>query len=136
MKKLSLPILLVLFSQPTFAEEQEMNLFFNSPSKNIFCGGNNEFVSCMIIETTATPAQPRPDDCPFDWGQMIDLESDGKAKLACFSDFPFEPNARVLNYGERLGKQKWLCSSSEKGMQCENHLGHGFFLSRLTQSIY
>lgn len=135
MKKLLTFILFTLFSLNSFADD-EMNVFFNSPSKNIFCGGHNHFVSCMILETNAKPAQPRPEDCNLDWGQMVYLPIDGKPELVCHGDFPFEQNARTLNYDERFGKLKWLCTSSEKGMQCENHLGHGFIISRMLQELY
>ena len=43
----------------------------------------------------------------------------------------FSPNNPVLGYGEKIFKNRFKCTSKQKGMRCKNQKsGHGFLLAR------
>lgn len=138
MKKLLQATLLgagtMLLATPALAQ------YFNSPSGNIYCAGDegeNGYVSCFIMDTTnSKPPQPKPKDCDFDWGGMFAVERTGRAYMECYSDFPYDPNARVLQYGQSVNGKGWSCTSQTTGMRCVNSSGRGFQLSKSKQTLF
>ena len=104
--------------------------FFQTPSGNIGCAMGGGFVRCDTIEHTWSPG-PKPSSCEFDWGGSIGLGRKDPAEFLCVSDAAFDTNSRVLDYGEKIFKNRFSCSSKQKGLRCVNHKsGHGFFVSR------
>lgn len=118
---------------------------FATPSKNIVCGGDEpardgfpagQGVSCYVREIEGTPPEKRPKDCEFDWGQEFVLDRTGKPRMTCYSDFAYHPEPPVLAYGQTIRGKGWQCSSSEKGIRCENSQKHGFELGRKQQRFF
>lgn len=118
---------------------------FATPSKNIVCGGdvpakNGEKawhgVSCYVTQIEGTPPIKRPKDCEFDWGQEFVLGRTGKPEMTCYSDYSYHLNPPILAYGKTIRGKGWQCSSSEKGMRCENSQKHGFEISRKQQRFF
>lgn len=126
----------LLFCMPLAAFAVE----FQSPSGNILCNGD-EFemssVSCLIVEVeNKKPPIPKPKDCQFDWGQDFSLDHKGKAYMNCYSDFPYNQDAKVLPYGQSINGKGWTCTSQKTGMRCVNKDGKGFLLSRKKQILF
>ena len=97
----------------------------------------NGGVMCYITDMTNTkPAQPRPKDCEFDWGQAFQVEKTGRASMFCYSDYPFDNHPTVLNYGQTLKGKTYECTSKTTGMTCKNTSGHGFTLSKGSQKLF
>jgi hypothetical protein len=49
----------------------------------------------------------------------------------------FSSDVRVLEYGEKITKNRFTCTSNTSGMRCANrNSGHGFFLSRQTVRLF
>jgi hypothetical protein len=102
---------------------------FHTPSGNINCGMGGGFVRCDIREHSWSPP-PKPASCEFDWGS-IGVGRQDPAEFLCVSDAVGGPDSQVLDYGEKIVKNRFTCSSKEKGLRCKNHKsGHGFFVSR------
>jgi hypothetical protein len=103
---------------------------FHSPSGNINCGMGGGFVRCDITEHTWT-SPPQPATCEFDWGGSVGVGRKDPASFLCVSDAVGGPDSQVLGYGEKIYKNRFSCSSKQKGMRCVNHKsGHGFAVSR------
>lgn len=138
MKKLLQATLLgtgtMLLATPALAQ------YFNSPSGNIYCAGDegeNGYVSCFIMDTTnKKPALPKPKSCDYDWGNDFGVGRSGKAHMNCYSDFAYDPNARTLGYGKSINGKGWTCTSQTTGMRCVNSSGRGFQLSKSKQTLF
>jgi hypothetical protein len=104
--------------------------FFQSPSGNIACAMGGGAVRCDILEHSWTPP-PKPADCDVDWGNGVQVGRRDPASFVCAGDTVFSPDIPVLGYGERAIKNRFRCTSKQKGMRCVNTKSrHGFFLSR------
>jgi hypothetical protein len=115
--------------------------FFHTPSKNIYCAAiesdQGNAVDCIILEmNNSEPALPRPADCDLDWGQRFAVGETGEGEMGCAGDTVQDPSARLLPYGKSLDIPGISCASSEKGLECKNKEGHGFFLSRAKQRVF
>lgn len=118
---------------------------FKTPSGNIVCGGDIKDasrgmdpwagVSCLI-GIKNNPIREKPKDCELDWGGMFTLSQKGETVMECYGDFPFEINARVLNYGESIQGDGWKCSSQKNGLSCINEEKHGFKIKRSQQVLF
>ena len=103
---------------------------FTSPTGNIACimdqdGG----ASCFIGDKDWTIAAPTEPDCEFDFGNAIDVTPLG-ASYPCYSDFSWDPDAPVLDYGSSMEVGEFRCESARTGVTCVNAAGEGFVLSR------
>ncbi len=104
--------------------------FFQTPSGNIACAMGGGAVRCDIQEHSWT-APPKPSDCDVDWGGGVAVGRKGVASFVCAGDTVFAPQNPVLGYGERQIKNRFRCTSKQKGVRCVNTKNrHGFFLSR------
>ena len=104
--------------------------FFQTPSGNIGCAMGGGAVRCDIKQKS-WEAPPKPSWCDVDWGFGAAVGRKGAANYVCAGDTVFEPGERVLGYGERQVKNRFRCSSKQKGIRCANTKNkHGFFMSR------
>ena len=139
----------VLVCSATHAAQANQNsvyeINFKTPSGNIVCGGDigNSLpdikpwngVSCLV-GINNKPIRKKPKNCEFDWGGMFTLSQKGEAVMECYSDFPFDPSSRVLNYGETIEGSGWKCLSKKNGLLCVNKEGRGFELNRNQQKLF
>lgn len=111
--------------------------FFESPSGNIACLADADWVRCDIQERDWTPP-PRPADCPSEtgYGQGIVLEATGKPTFICAGDTTFGGDARILDYGERESSTAYRCTSETTGIRCDNRDGHGFTIARESYDLF
>ena len=116
---------------------------FRTPSGNIECSIGQDFgvppdLRCAIFERSGPPAAPRPPGCAGPWGHIFVLLERGPVRMECGD--PGRPSAApgidVAPYGVSAAWGGIGCSSSERGLECRNADGHGFFLSRARQSAY
>ncbi|WP_188108815.1 DUF6636 domain-containing protein [Mycolicibacter arupensis] len=121
---------------PSVLAQPEMH-FFKSPSGNIACLVDADWVRCDIEERDWSPP-PRPADCPSQtgYGQGIHLDAYGKPEFVCAGDTTFSPDAKTLKYGERDSSTTILCTSEAAGIRCENREGHGFVISRESYELF
>jgi hypothetical protein len=104
--------------------------FFQTPSGNIACAMGGGSVRCDIQEHSWTPP-PKPSYCDVDWGGGVAVGRRDPAGFVCAGDTVFSPNNPVLQYGEKIFKNRFKCASKQKGVRCKNQKsGHGFLLSR------
>lgn len=121
---------------------QSYRQIFTTPSGNIACGGDsktgsNTVLHCYIQDLAKKPAQCKKQGV----GLEFTLSKTGSGKLLC-SSHEFEPDnfdeeiTKVLPYGSSISGNGWKCDSTTTGLNCSNNQGHGFRLSRQTQSTY
>ena len=109
---------------------------FTSPSGNIGCMLDDDFVRCDIAERNWAPP-PRPADCPdvTGYGQGIELQSTGSPRFVCAGDTALG-GGPALPYGQSRSRGDISCSSEPSGMRCVNTDGRGFTLSREDYSVF
>jgi hypothetical protein len=105
--------------------------FFQSPSGNIGCVVGGGIARCDILEHSWTPP-PKPSSCiDLDYGNGVEVIGGHPGEYTCAGDTVFSPSAPVLQYGDKITKNRFTCTSKTSGMRCANrNSGHGFFLSR------
>jgi hypothetical protein len=118
---------------PTASADTDM---FTSPSGNIGCMMDFDYVRCDINERNWTPP-PRPADCApqTGYGQGITLPVNGRAQFVCGGDSAMGAGW-VLPYGQSHAGGGLSCMSETTGMRCNNSDGHGFMLSRESYSLF
>lgn len=121
---------------PAAGAAPEMH-FFESPSGNIACLADADWVRCDIEDRDWSPPA-RPSDCPSQtgYGQGIILEVHGKPKFVCGGDTTFGGDARVLSYGDRDATTGYTCFSEKSGIRCENRDDHGFTIGRESYELF
>lgn len=103
-------------------------VYFQSPSGNIYCEGGNGSVGCFIFETN----QGANDGCAY-----IIESGAGKARRVCGADGSNDDEpVTTLHYGKSINGKGWTCTSQQVGMRCVNKAGKGFQLSRAKQSLF
>jgi hypothetical protein len=108
---------------------------FQTPSGNIACGLARQSARCDIKDRSWTPP-PKPASCPLDWGQGLVVSGSGKGQVVCAGDTVLNPDAPVLDYGERAGVGGVVCDSESSGVTCTSGAGHGFFISRESYRLF
>jgi hypothetical protein len=108
---------------------------FQTPSRNIVCGGYSGSQPAWLrcdISSGLKPKPSRPKGCEFDFAGTLTLSATGRARIGCVSDvvLPDPTKARVLAYGTSWHYGPFTCKSAKTGLSCRNSAGHGFFLSR------
>jgi hypothetical protein len=104
--------------------------FFKTPSGNIGCVMGGGAVRCDIKQKS-WEAPPKPSWCDVDWGFGAAVGRKHKANYVCAGDTAFELGEPTLGYGERQVKNRFRCTSKQKGIRCVNTKNkHGFFMSR------
>ena len=118
---------------PPEPEPQELTSF-STPSGNIGCVMDPEYVRCDIRERSWEPPPP-PADCELDFGQGIELANETRAHLVCAGDTTLGAE-EALEYGETSRVGPYRCVSAAAGLTCQAESGHGFFLSKETYELY
>ena len=105
--------------------------FFESPSGNIGCVIGGGLARCDILEHSWTPP-PAPASCQdLDYGNGVEVIGGHPGEYTCAGDTVFSPGVRVLQYGDKITKNRFTCTSKTSGMRCANrNSGHGFFIAR------
>jgi hypothetical protein len=111
--------------------------FFQSPSGNIGCVVGGGIARCDILEHSWTPP-PKPSSCiDLDYGNGVEVVGGHPGEYTCAGDTVFSPSAPVLQYGDKITKNRFTCTSKTSGMRCANrNSGHGFFLSRASVRLF
>jgi hypothetical protein len=111
--------------------------FFQSPSGNIGCVMGGGIARCDIQEHSWTPP-PKPASCiDLDYGNGVEVVGGHPAEYTCAGDTVVSPTAPVVQYGDKITKNRFTCTSKPSGMRCANrNSGHGFFLSRDTVRLF
>ncbi|MGV8987395.1 MAG: DUF6636 domain-containing protein [Cypionkella sp.] len=121
------------------ADAGERLVFFHSPTGNISClfdVARVVNVRCDMAQLNRSFTTP-PDDCDLEWGDSFSVaEGDRRGGLICHGDTVADPSAEVLDYGSTLSFGEVSCVSVRTGMTCQNAKGHGFALSRKSQSLF
>ena len=121
-------------SAPVDQNSQEL-LGFISPSGNVTCRLNAEFVRCDILDRAWAPP-PRPADCELDYGQGITIVEGEPAQFVCAGDTTLGVD-EVLPYGKAMSAGPMRCESAEAGITCRNgETGRGFFISRESYRLF
>lgn len=108
---------------------------FTLPSRNISCSMSESGVICEIGDSTFTP--PAGPACDLR-GKIVVLSDDG-VELPCPETAPPGPDegAAVLEYGQTSSVGTWLCTSSDRGVECSSRAdGTGFTLARASFTSY
>ena len=114
---------------------------FETPSQNIQCSvghapGASDII-CTIIRRSGPPAAPRPANCSNkDWGHTFSMHDTGRARIECVEANRERRGSDRAEYGVTGEFGGLTCTSSTRGLRCENRDGHGFFLSRRKQEIF
>ena len=132
-KKLALAAAIGALALVTASPADARVEFLRTPSGNIGCyyQSSPAYLRCDIL-SGLKPRPARPASCDLDWGDSLTLAKMGRARLVCHGDTVFDPSARVLRYGTTWTRGPYVCTSRTSGLTCENAVGHGFFLSRLS----
>jgi hypothetical protein len=109
--------------------------FFSTPSGNVACAMTDQNVRCDIAEKDWTPP-PKPDTCPVDWGNGLNLEGVLPGAPVCAGDTVLGEHP-VLEYGQASEVGPYRCESEQAGVTCR-HLdaGTGFFLARERYEVF
>lgn len=112
---------------------------FNTPSGNIECwvgadiGGSD--ITCTIYQRTALMAQFPA--CPLHRGISALMGNRGGVQVTCIPAGERPSGGHyVVGYGQTDSAVGITCHSSRQGLDCRNEDGHGFFLSRATQTAF
>jgi hypothetical protein len=109
---------------------------FRSPSSNVGCYLDMDYVRCDIAEADWLPP-PRPADCEYDYGQDITLVPGGRAEFVCAGDTALVPDGNALPYGQSISAEVLRCDSAESGITCrDTTTGHGFAIAREAYRVF
>lgn len=121
-----------LGASPTVAQDLA---HFRSPSGNIGCVLDVDYVRCDITERDWTPPA-RPADCEFDYGQGLQMAVGEPAAFVCAGDTTLG-GPDVLGYGQTITRGALSCTSTESAMSCrKSGSGHGFSISRQVYQVF
>lgn len=114
---------------------------FQTPSRNIFCQvfrfDRPYALRCDVMNLEG-PVPPKPRDCrDTDWGQAFAVAENGAVgHRICYTDTVASETLETLPYGTTFRTKEFTCKSETNGVTCSNAGGHGFFVSRKTQSTF
>jgi hypothetical protein len=109
---------------------------FRSPSSNVGCYLDVDYVRCDIAETDWSPP-PRPADCEYDYGQGITLVPGGRAEFVCAGDTTLVPDGTALAYGQSISVGVLQCDSAEWGITCRDiKTGRGFAIAHEAYRVF
>lgn len=136
MRRIAVCLALLLVGGPAAADV----FGFETPSGNIDCsvGLESDYadIICTIHQRNGPPALPAPAGCTEDWGHIFELQERGPTRMVCQDKGQDHSWNDKASYGVTGRFRSITCDSSEKGFECRNADGHGFFLSRARQSVF
>lgn len=147
-------ILLTLGPSPLQANDLANE--FRTPSGNIRCSyipamefedgsANEASVDCYIVNFKSSFKRPLTPDtkmqgdakCTPKWMSGFNIGETSKVgKVFCPTDYMGLVGQPVIEYGHSWSKNGFKCQSDEVGIECHNHLGHGYFISRNKQQVF
>jgi len=110
---------------------------FTSPSGNIGCMMDTDYVRCDILEHDWVPPL-RPATCPSftGYGQGIVITAGTAAAFVCAGDTVLR-SGDPLDYGQSMTNGVMSCTSVESGVTCRDmSSGHGFTISRQEYQLF
>jgi hypothetical protein len=108
---------------------------FTSPSGNIGCYVDTDYVRCDIADRDWAPP-PRPADCEFDYGQGIAFGTGDAPAFVCAGDTALWAGA-PLAFGQSVDSGPMSCTSLESGITClDTGTGAGFTISRQAYELF
>ncbi len=112
---------------------------FQSPSGNIACtlgGALDGGVECDVAEYRYR-VPPTPADCPLNFGDRFALNPGQPPLMMCHGDTVRVPNARTLDYGQKLSIGTITCDSAQVGITCTDaSTGHYFRAARDSYQLH
>jgi hypothetical protein len=110
-------------------------VFFQTPSKNIFCDLSPSAVRCDMVHKSWSPPV-KPSSCELDWGNGMHITA-GKAGFTCAGDTLIGTAAETLAYGHADRSGSVRCTSQSSGLTCEDEkTGRGFSLAVSRYSLF
>ncbi|WP_157437156.1 DUF6636 domain-containing protein [Actinoplanes subtropicus] len=110
-------------------------VFFRTPSKNIFCDLSASAVRCDIVRKTWSPPT-KPSTCELDWGNGMYIQG-GKAGFTCTGDTLIGSASQTLEYGHADRSGSVRCTSESAGLTCvDEKTGRGFLLAVARFSLF
>jgi hypothetical protein len=141
MRALLLVLVVLVATTPVLADID----WFTTPSGNIHCtigiGEGPSDIECTIYERSGRPATRRLAKCDDAKGHKFFMRGRGAVTAECgrsgeHPDSP-SPGNNALRYGDTMDfSGDIVCRSSESELRCRNASGHGFPLSRRSQSVF
>lgn len=127
----------ILLATPVIADVMPLRM----PSGNINCSVGLEVdyadIICEIRDRSGPAARPRPTSCSGPWGHKFTLRDRGEVLMECGGPGPSFDGSGVMVFDydrtERFGEIR--CTSTRQGLTCQNADGHGFSLSRASQTV-
>ena len=107
---------------------------FQTPSGNIRCLANTDFLFCVLTENTAK-IPPAPRDCYGNWGHAFSLPRTARVRRDCPSD-TLDFGYPVLGYGQTWRSGDFTCISKKTGLTCTNRIKRGWHLSKGRQQFF
>lgn len=108
---------------------------FASPSGNLQCRMDEQDVLCGVVQADWTP--PGVDRCETAARAVVLSETGVSAECAGAAPVAPDGGLAVLEYGRTSAVGTWLCTSSERGMECTSRAdGTGFTIARATFTSY
>jgi hypothetical protein len=110
-----------------------------TPSKNIGCivalEAGYSSMRCAISEYDNPPPK-RPNDCDWEWGNIVFLPPDFPGGWECSGEI-FHPDHPLITlaYGKTWRRGAFECRSLRTGLRCRNIRDYGLFLSRERQTF-
>jgi hypothetical protein len=109
---------------------------FESPSHNIGCAISAKSGVRCDIRTHTWKAPPKPNSCPVDWGNGLEVTRHGFGHWVCAGDTVLG-GKQVLGYRKSIQRGRFECTSRRNGMRCVNLRNeHGFKLARRKASWF
>ena len=138
LRQATIASLLIITSCPALSED---NTQFRTPSGNIHCmlidGDEGSMADCEIVSIDKfTLPLKRQADCELDWGNRFELMTEQGPSMPCYGDTVRDPKSRVLGYGKSIQLGNITCTSKKTGLTCTDGSGHGFTLSRSSQTFF
>jgi hypothetical protein len=110
-------------------------VFFQTPSKNIFCDLSASAARCDILHKSWTPPA-KPPSCELDWGNGMYLQA-GQAGFTCTGDTLIGSATQTLAYGHADRSGSVRCTSESTGLTCRDEkTGRGFTLAVSRYSLF
>ncbi|WP_366941535.1 DUF6636 domain-containing protein [uncultured Litoreibacter sp.] len=111
-------------------------------SNNIHCTlgdqpGKTE-MWCVLFRISGPPALPKPDDCSATWGHGYFISDRGSVEMTCMEK-PTNDGWRGTSKFEKNKPTELggvTCTATRSKLSCMNLDGHGFSLSRRSQSVF
>jgi hypothetical protein len=109
---------------------------FKTPPSNVYCVLEESWLRCDMKQVTR-PTPARPPGCSLEWGDAFVIEPDSRLGYRlCHGDTVADDALPALSYGSTWNQGGYICKAEQTGLTCTNSIGHGFSLSRNSQTVF